>query len=625
MAAENINSVLVADFGNVHTRLVLFDLVEGHYRLIASSRARTTAAPPLGSVSMGLEYAAQSMSDLIGRELLSASADQLFFMPESGGHGIDAFLATGSAGRPMRAFLVGLTPEISMASGRRVLAGSYVAITDTLCPDDLRSEEDKINAILAGQPDLILIVGGTDDGADDIMLEQMKLVQTALSLITHGTMPTVLYAGNRALRRQARTLLGDLTEVFVARNVRPTLREEQLFPAQLELALAYDDYRSKSPGGFRTVADQSAVGVVPTPQGYISAIRYLNELAQAGVGPLLVDVGSANSALVSSMDGQVHVTIRTDLGIGHQIVETLETITPDGVTRWLPFDISPDDLWDYAHNKRLRPTTVPGTAEELMIEQALAREILRRLVADARPAWGTESSELLPAFQPIIAAGAVLTEAQHPGISALLLLDALQPAGMVELHLDPHNLISALGVTAYFKPIITVQGLEAGGLVKLGTAFCPLGRVRAGQDAMRIQVRLASGQQFERELKGGEMWLASAMPGIQAEVTVRLARGLSINGRRRLKRTVTTGAAGIIFDARGRPLALPRARERAIRYIEWARAMSGRERVPPPAAPESAVDGADTAEPPLPSMADLTPELPDLDDLTDLEGHEEPA
>jgi hypothetical protein len=192
MAFENINSVLIADIGNVHTRLVLIDLVEGQYRLVASSRARTTAEPPLNSVSLGVEHAAQTMTDLIGRQLINPEPEKMFLIPETGGRGIDEFLATASAGRPMRVFLVGLTPEISLASARRVLAGSYVTITDTLNPDDLRSEEEQINAILRDDPDLILIVGGTDDGADELVMDLTQRVAMALSLVSRGKIPTVL-------------------------------------------------------------------------------------------------------------------------------------------------------------------------------------------------------------------------------------------------------------------------------------------------------------------------------------------------------------------------------------------------------------------------------------------------
>ncbi len=595
---DHINSILVADIGNVHTRLVLIDIVEGQYKLVASARSRTTAEPPLGSASLGIEHAAQHLTSLIGRRLLGPSAEQMFQIPETNGHGVDEFLATSSAGRPMRVFLIGLTPEISIGSARRALAGSYVTITDMLNPDDVRSEEEQINAILSGDPDLIFIVGGTDDGAEDLVLNMVQTVATALSLVRRGRIPSVLFAGNQSLKARVNDLISPITDIFFAKNVRPSLHDEQLFPAQIELALVYDDYRSKSQGGFADIGRHSQVGVVPTTQGYISAIRYMSELPQKGIGPLYVDVGSANSVLVGSVRRETKFSIQTDLGLGQHMVSALEKVKLENVLRWLPFDITPDDLWDYAYNKQLRPATVPNTSEELMIEQALGREIVRMMMANVRESWGLGEGVLLPDFQPIIAAGAILTEAQHPGISALLLLDALQPVGVTELYLDPHNFISAVGVIAYLKPLITVQALESGGLVSLGTAFNPLGRARYGQEAMYIQIRSEDGQVMNRTVQGGEIWMAPVLPGVTVELRLKLRRGLSINGKSKLRMKVTAGAAGIIFDARGRPLAMPRPKDRAVRYAKWQLAMMGRD--------------ARTAEIPMPPSPDELA-MPDLE------------
>lgn len=575
MGVEHVNSILVADLGSVHTRLALIDLVEGQYRLIASARSRTTAEPPLGRASLGLDRAAQRMSELIGRRIVDEHGDGLFLMPESEGHGVDAFLATGSAGRPMRVFLVGLTPELSLASGARVLASSFITVTGMLCPDDLRPEEAQINALLGGEPDVILITGGTDKGADDILLALLGRVVRALSLIRRGTMPVVLFAGNQALRAHVKALFSPYTTVFTARNVRPTLDEEQLVPAQIELALVYDEFRTRSPGGFEAVGRSSQVGVVPTVQGTISTVRYLSALPSPGIGPLCVDVGSANSFLVAGVHGQPHHVVRTDLGVGHSFPAALQAVTVSRLRRWLPTEVGEDALWDYACNKQLRPATIPATLEELLIEQALAREIVRALVSSARPDWGQGDGQVLPPFGPLIGAGAILTEAPHPGVAAMLLLDALQPVGLADLRLDPHNLIAALGVVAYLKPVATVQALEAGGLVELGTAFCPLGRVRDGRKAMSVEIRQPGEQIIRHTVRGGELWLAPLTAGTRVEVVVRLGRGLSIDGRRRIKRRLVAGAAGLIFDARGRPLALPRGAERARRLTAWLKAAMG--------------------------------------------------
>jgi hypothetical protein len=247
------------------------------------------------------------------------------------------------------------------------------------------------------------------------------------------------------------------------------------------------------------------------------------------------------------------------------------------VLRWLPFDYSVDDLWDYAYNKQLRPGTIPYTAEELAIEQAVAREIIRLMMKDARKSWGLGEGEILPPFEPLIAAGAVLTETQHPGISALLLLDALQPIGETELLLDPYNLLSSLGIIAYLRPPITVQAMEAGSLLALGTAFSPEGKIRYGQDAMFVQIRASDGKVLNKTVRGGEIWMAPVLPGVHANVTIKLRRGLSLKGKRKIKASVIAGAAGIIFDARGRPLVMPRLRDRAERFMKWQLAMTGRD------------------------------------------------
>lgn len=596
MAFEHVNSVLVADIGSVHTRLLLIDLVEGQYRLVASTRARTTAAPPLGRATLGVEDAAQRMTAQIGRKLAASDPDHIFTIPEARGQGADEFLATSSAGRPMRVLLAGLTPEISLASGLRALAGGYVTLTGVLTPDDTRGQEAQINAILKGEPDLIVIVGGTDDGAETLVLDLVERVREALALISRGRVPAVLFAGNQRLRSRVKQMLEPFTDVFVAKNVRPSARDEQLFPAQIELALVYDDYRSKSPGGFAEVGRQSQVGVVPTAQGTISTVRYLSTLPRRrGVaGPLIVDVGSANSAIVAGLDGEPSYTIRTDLGVGHHFASALEAVTPQRVMEWLPFSITPEALWDYAHNKALRPGTIPATPEELQIEQALARAIVRKLVAESRAGWGVQPDAGLPAFDPIIGAGAILSEAQHPGVSALLLLDALQPEGVTELQLDPANLVSAAGVIAYLKPLITVQALETGGLLRLGAAFCPSGQIRAGRTAMHVQVQPDNGPVINHTVRSGDVWMAPVLPGVAARVTVRLRGGLTISGKRRIRQRVVAGAAGIIFDARGRPLALPRPRERAARLRRWQAAMGAQDApltsdqpapAPPPAVP----------------------------------------
>jgi hypothetical protein len=281
---------------------------------------------------------------------------------------------------------------------------------------------------------------------------------------------------------------------------------------------------------------------------------------------------------VTSTKHQTHSTIRSDLGLGHSILTTLAVLNLENVLRWLPFAATDDDLWNYAYNKILMPTTVPQTMRDLMIEQAIAREIVRYLVNGARDSWrGISESGRLPAFHPIILAGATLTDTPHPGITAMLMLDALELEGVHNLYIDPYAMIAVLGAIAYADPTVTVQTFEHNGLVNLGTAFCATGRVRgrSQRPAMKIQITLESGRTVEKKLLPGEIWAAPLSSGQEVQVIVRAGRGMKINGKRRIKQTVTAGNAGLIFDARGRPFAPPPLRRRAATYAEWWTGVSG--------------------------------------------------
>jgi len=126
--------------------------------------------------------------------------------------------------------------------------------------------------------------------------------------------------------------------------------------------------------------------------------------------------------------------------------------------------------------------------------------------------------------------------------------------------------------------------------------------VRRGRKAMKVQIRYGNKQKLQHTVRGGEIWRAPLLPGEPVEVRVQLGWGLSIGGKRRLKRRLKTGVAGLIFDARGRPLVMPRPRDRAAQLMAWLQAMSA------PTQPTPSPDETWTEEELLPSVEELTPE-----------------
>ncbi|MFC1959748.1 glutamate mutase L [Chloroflexota bacterium] len=574
---DDYQSIIAADFGSVNTRVVMIALVDGSYRMVARSVTRTTADDPHRDVEIGLYRALQILHEQTGRQLVTGKPPELL-MPDRGTRGVDALVATASVGQPLRVVVVGLMPDVSVSSARYVLAGSYVEVVDTLSLADVRTEEQQINAILAKKPDLVFIVGGTDAGAEAPILELVRVVRRAVQIAPNPLI--VLYAGNRAVQAEVNDMLDGVATLFMVDNIRPSLTEEALGPVQQGVALVYDHFKVTNRGGFGAISQLSAIGVLPTVQSFTNVARYLGEITPAGPdgsgGVLAVDVGSSTTTIAAAFRGRSYVNIRTDLGVGHSAAGSLAHTTPGNVRRWLTWDATADEISAYAYNKTLRPATVPQTEKELELEYALARETIRVAVTQARTQW-PGNNKAMPALRPIIGAGGVLANAPHSGYAALLLLDAIQPVGVTELWLDPAGLIPALGAVGYLAPSAFVHMLAEGDLLKIGSVICADGQARRfGARGLRVTIKLSGGYRERKDVAAGTIWTYPLPPGQTAEVTIRAGRGFTIAGKSRLKVTLEGGTAGLIFDARGRPLPLPLDAEvRAHLYAAWIAGIQG--------------------------------------------------
>jgi hypothetical protein len=297
-----------------------------------------------------------------------------------------------------------------------------------------------------------------------------------------------------------------------------------------------------------------------------------------------VDIGSATTMIAaafgSAAPDQTSVSIQSDLGIGHSAVGMVERVSPRAVARWLPYEVEEGRIVDYAVNKSLKPFTIPQNVRDLEMEMALARESIRTALEMARPAWPEEErgANLLPPFGRIVAAGAVLAGAPTPGHAALVLLDALQPVGNVQLSLDAFALMPALGMMINVEPLAVVQVLDTGVLPSLGSAVGLAGREKFGKKAADIRIRLEDGTDAaQHAIRSGEIWVYPLAAGRRARVRVSPTRGfdLGTGGGKRMDFTMHGGSVGLIFDARGRPLALPSSPDqRAPLYERWMGALN---------------------------------------------------
>ena len=145
--------------------------------------------------------------------------------------------------------------------------------------------------------------------------------------------------------------------------------------------------------------------------------------------------------------------------------------------RWLPIDLSEDDLKNYIYNKALYPASLPVSVDELAIEQTLARQAIysaTRLAMQSFPGQAVSPGDgLLPWFEAIVATGSVLSQSPNLAQAAMMILDGMQPCGVTTLVLDQNQIASALGAAATVNPILAVQVLESNSFLHLGHGHCP--------------------------------------------------------------------------------------------------------------------------------------------------------
>jgi hypothetical protein len=129
-------SVLAIEIGSIHTRALLFDVVDGQYRFIGAGRAPTTIHSPFFDISEGIHLAISNLQDITSRVLLEES--RLILPGKADGSGVDQVVLTYTAGQPLRVVILGLLEDVSLESARRLASSAHAIITESIGLNDRR-------------------------------------------------------------------------------------------------------------------------------------------------------------------------------------------------------------------------------------------------------------------------------------------------------------------------------------------------------------------------------------------------------------------------------------------------------------------------------------------------------
>jgi hypothetical protein len=614
-AETDFRAILVADCGIEHTRVTLVDIVEeSEYRLVSQRELETTAEPPLANVTAAIQQGIVELERSTGRQLLE---DGRLRIPQSrDGQGLDAFVATCSAGGSLPVLVLAVTADITAQSALLTVEGTYavpfrvVTIEEVLRDDPLAgapaepTREPWWKVVDGLYPGSLLLVGGIDGGNVAPLRTLARSLAEALppraarleQEVARPALP-VIYAGNRRAQEVVQQYLAEQVDLRIVDNVRPRLRQVNLIPARQELARVYEERFLQHVPGYEELASWSQSPIQLPYMGLQLLTRFLASYHQRQV--LGLDLGSGATAMAWAEGEQCERVVLGSFGLGYGVARILARRGPESIRRWLPFPVTEEEVRTWVLNQALRPRTLPTTVRGFLLQQALAREALAEATAKLRgPGAG--------GVEMIVASGGGVARAPRLSQAMLVLLDALEPAGenaagLVDLYLDRFCLVPSVGALATLNPDAAACVLLKDGLFHLGPCLVPLGRGKAGASALSLELEYASGMRQQVEVPWGDVVTVPFRGGEEAHLTVSPMRGTRL-GLGRSGEQLTTkggemirgGALGLIVDARGRPLPLPiedQARWVMLRqWLEQCGAYTAEELaslVPPPAVEEA--------------------------------------
>ncbi len=583
-----IRRILAADVGSTTTKTVLFERSGDGWSVRGKMIAPTTVEAPDLDVMIGLRNALSKLEARTGVTLLEGAR---LITPAKGEAGADVFVATSSAGGGLQMMVTGLIKTMTAESAHRAALGAGALVSDIVSLDDQKTLVERLEAIKALRPDMILVTGGTDGGnISDVaaIAEYVAMAHPEPRFGKDFRIP-VIYAGNVDARSYVAQVFGEAMDLSFTDNLRPVLETEVLTPARNEIHRLFLEHVMMHAPGYKTLVSWADGQVKPTPVAVGEALRSL--AAQRDQDLLGVDIGGATTDVFSVIDGQFYRTVSANLGMSYSMANVLGEAGVESVMCWLPWNADERQVRNWNFNKMVRPTTLPETLEDLILEQAVAKEALRlslehhrtlvrglkgihqkREIADVFNQTGTgETLVNLMGTGVIVGSGGALSYAPRRSQAALIMLDAFRPEGVTDLVVDSQFLLPHVGALLDREPEAAQAILSGPSMVLLGTSICPVGpAVQPGTVLAKVEVGNDSWDIVAGDMRviplGGSME-ANVLP--KKEFDVGNGRGIPLKAR------LSGGAVGVILDGRGRPLVLPKGQaERIAALKRWHKAVS---------------------------------------------------
>ncbi len=592
--SKEMKYILVTDVGSTTTKARFFAKKGNEWRYIISGEAPTTVEKPYEDVTMGVLNAVREIEELTGHKIISDANDKIL-RPYDGEKGVDLYCTTSSAGGGLQMMVGGVVKEITAASANRAVLGAGSIVMDILTMDDGRVPHEKITRIKNLRPDMILLAGGTDGGTVKHVASMAEIFYAAKPKprLGEGYRLPMIYAGNMDVQAHIRKLFEKDFALLIIDNIRPTLNVERIDHARRAVHELFMEHVMSHAPGYLKLMKWTDIDIMPTPAGEGIAMQLI--ASELNTNVLGVGLGGATTNVYSIYDKRFVRSVSANLGMSYSISNVCKETGINNILRWLPFEKNIGELQSEIKNKMIRPTTIPQTINDLIIEHAVAREALRlglehhktiatrlkginveRTVGDLLD-QGLEDTYIdMMYFSVICGTGGLLSHAPKRVQTLLILTDAFQPEGVTRLFQDSVFMMPHLGVLSTVDSKAAWQIFDKDCLVHLGTVVAPKGQSREGTEVMDIKIVMPDGATLRESMRFGEIKRIPLGIGEVAEIEIEPSRGMDVGAGigKPLKDKAHGGEVGLILDARGRPLVLPEnPQERMKKIQEWNRNM----------------------------------------------------
>jgi hypothetical protein len=333
------------------------------------------------------------------------------------------------------------------------------------------------------------------------------------------------------------------------------------------------------------------IPIMPTPAAVGNIMQTIAKMNNMEV--LGVDIGGATTDVFSVFTDEYifNRTVSANLGMSYSISNVLATAGLSNILRWVPFDIDESGLRNMIKNKMIRPTTIPQQLEELVLEQAIAKEALRyafiqhkefavslkgqqkqREISDAF-AQSTSGGTIvnMMTLDLLVGSGGVLSHAPRRNQTVMMLIDAFLPEGITRLSVDSIFMMPQLGVLAEISPKAATEVFEKDCLIYLGTCVAPVGKIKPDKIALSAKIELPNGEIFNEDIPFGELRLIPLGVGEKAKAFLNPGKGLDIGAgkNQQIETELHGGVVGIVLDTRGRdPFVLSEEKSERIKLLK---------------------------------------------------------